>query len=195
MKKFDQLFTEAVKLLLIEKEGDKPKPSPTPPVIDDKRPSATAAIVWNPGSGRWSDVIKGLKQDANVGYEEAISKSAAVGARSTPLMAKLAIVKKSTQADPLLAAAEILKQAVSSPLMSTLYGDPRVSKELIEIPIKLSMKSEDVNSGEGVSGRNATVFIHLTLIGAYNSKMFTPAAKLKIQTATEETGAVIIRKG
>ena len=184
MNKFDKMFAEAVQVLLEkDKEGDK------------QRPSAFAAIEWKPGPGRWNDVIRGLKKDADdLPYEEAISKSSAVGARSATLMAKLGVTKKSTKTESLEAAAEVLNQAVMSPAMSQLYGKTRVDKNSLIVPVKLSMNKEEAASGEGITGRNATVFIHLTLLGAYNAGMFLPTQKLKIVTASPSTGAVVIQK-
>ena len=193
MNNFDQMFSEAVKILLEQKAPDKTgkedKKSDTA-----ARPPASQVIVWRPGKGDWGDVIKGIKKDAEVSYEEAISKSSALGAKSMSLMGKLSITKESKSRDPLEATGEILRQAISSPVMSRLYGPPNVSENAVTVPIRLSMNEDDVKSGEGILGRNATVFIHLTLIGAYNARMFMPTAALVIQTASPERGAIIIKK-
>ena len=176
------MFTEAVKILLEEKGEEK------------QRPQATIAIEWKAGPGRWSEAIGGLKKDADLPYDEAVLKSSASGAKSVTLMARLGITKKSTKSDTLESAFEILSQAVNSPVMSQLYGKPVLDKNSITVPVKLSMEKEDIDVGEGVSGRNATVFIHLSLIGAYNAKMFLPTEKLKVTTASPTTKAVIIKK-
>lgn len=183
MKKLDQMFNIAVSQLL--KEVDEQTQT---------RLNAAEQIIWGPGRGNWSDVIKGLKEDANVSYKTVISKSSAAGSKSVVLMGKLSVLNKATAKDPLIAAGQILSQAVSSPIMSKLYGAPKVSESAVMVPIKLSMDPEDVRTHEGISGRNATVFIHLTLLGAYNAQMFNPSSKLIFQTASFETGNVVIRK-
>ena len=183
MKKLDQMFAAAVGQLL--KEADEES---------ENTNTAAGQIIWSPGSGNRSDVIKGLKRDANVSYRTVISKSAASGSKSLVLMGKLSVLNKATSRDPLISAGQILTQAVSSPIMSKLYGVPKVSENAVMVPIKLSMDPEDVRTQEGISGRNATVFIHLTLLGAYNARMFEPSSKLVLQTASSENGHVVIRK-
>lgn len=169
MNNFDKAFAEAVKILL-EQKDDKRNPETS------TQKSATQMIQWNPGKGNWGQIIKGLKEDAEVGYEAAVARSAATAGKSKALMARLQITKPSSSDNPAEAAAQILYQALQSPTMAAVFDTPSGSKTAVNVPIKLSTKEEDISSGEGISGRNAAAFIHLTLLGAYNAGM------LKIKT-------------
>jgi hypothetical protein len=190
MKIFDKMFAQAVGALLEEKEGSKPAAD------QPARPPAKSVILWNPGKGSWGAVVKGLKHEADESYDDVIAKSAVSVAKSQSLMGRLGITKKATSKDPLEAANEVLSQAVASAAMSQLYGTPAITPEQVSVPVVLSMEPDDIASGEGVSGRNATVYIHLTLLGAYNAGKFDipPGVKLRITTASPSSKAVIVQK-
>jgi hypothetical protein len=196
MKNFDSMFTKAVKSILIEKTDAKPNS------VDDRGTgnkkqvpldSASKMILWNPGPGRWSDAIRGLKKDADVPYSQVINSSSAVGTRSKSLMARLNILKPSDSKNDIASANQILLQAFQSPLMSALYATPVVGKNSIVVPIKLSTQDKDIVSGEGVSARNAAVYIHLTLIGAYNAGMLKIQNRLMIENVSKNDTTIVIR--
>jgi len=194
MNNLDLMFTKAVQSLLTEKTRPKTDTSDESG-SGDKQPTdpASKMILWNPGPGRWSDAIKGLKQDADVPYSEVINSSSAVGSRSKSLMARLNILEPSDSDNTIEAANQILMQAFRSPLMSALYGNPSSSDDSIVVPIRLSTSDKDIASGAGISARNATVYIHLTLIGAYNAGMLKIKKPLTISTVSKNDTAITIR--
>lgn len=159
MKSLDSTFAQAVSLLI--KEAGQKDEAPV-------RKSPLSMVKWSPGQGRWSEVIKGMKEEANVPYDKAIAASNAIKSSGT-LMARLQVKKASTSSNPPEAAAQIMKQSLGNSAMSQLYGEPKGNPNSVFIPFKISTSKEDAASGEGISVRNATVFVHLTLIGAYNS--------------------------
>lgn len=189
MKNFDKLFAEAVKMLLEQKEqkSDKQKIAK---IKDEKTDDAKSMIEWKAGQGNWSDVIKGLKKE--VTYDEAIQSSAAKFGNL--LMKKLNINEQANDKDdPLEAAHKILNQAIKNKeAMSELYEMPRLSGRKLSIGVKLSMNPEDVASGEGITPRNATVFIHLTLLGAYNAGFMNIKKKIRITTANPDSSEILI---
>jgi len=184
MKNFDKMFAQAVRLVLEEKGKKEEK----------KSVSAKDIVVWGPGPGNWGDVIKGIKEDAHTTYDEAIAKTSATGGKAMSLMGKLGVTKPAKATDPLEAANEILQQAVTNAAMADMFGQPVLSKTGLTVPVNLPMDPESIKTKEGVLPRNATVWIHLTLLGAINSNMFRPGSKLKIETASPKTGEIVIRK-
>lgn len=178
------MFAQAVRLVLEEKGKKEEK----------KSVSAKDIVIWGPGSGNWGKVIRGIKDDVRTTYDEAIAKTSATGGKALSLMGKLGVTKPAKATDPLEAANEILQQAVNNAAMAEMFGKPVLSKTGLSVPVTLPMDPEAESSGEGVSPRNATVWIHLTLLGAINSNMFRPGSKLKIETASPKTGEIVIRK-
>ena len=150
-------------------------------------------IRWSPGPGRWSEIIRGLKSEAAIPYEQAISKSLAGKSSSAmSLMLKLGVNKPSTNQNPLVAASEILSQAVKNKTMSQVYGSPRSSGANLIIPFVMSTDPEDIAEGEGIKARNAAAFIHLTLIGAYNAGMLKITKEIKLGSPSDGDENLVI---
>ena len=176
MKDFEANFARAVSLLLMEKGEGKSKPSPTP---ENTAKTGADLVKFSPGPGNWSDVIRGLKAEANTPYSEAIKNSLAVK-NSNSLMIKLGVTKKATNRDETVAAAEILSQAVKNQTMSEVYDTPTGKPGKVSIPLKMPTDRESVQDGEGIAPRNIAVFIHLTLVGACNAGLLPIQKPIKV---------------
>lgn len=177
MKDFEKMFAKAVNLLLTEKKDEKDEKDEK-----EKKKSAIVMIPWSPGSGAFSDIIRGLKSDA--GYSEVIGNT---NATSNPagLMSKLGISKASTSKSNVESANEILAQTIAAnEIMSVTYGKPKIQKNFIVIPI--------IVDDDEITTRNATVFIHLTLIGAYNSGLLKIDTPLRFPKIDKESRYVVI---
>lgn len=172
MKKFDETFAQAVSLLLTE----------------ETRKSAREKIVWSPGKGSWSGVIKGLAAEADVPYDKVIAASSAATA-ARPLMIRLGVNKASTSEKGPEAAAQILQQAFKNTVLAEMYEPPRGTANSVNVKFKIETDSESVKTGEGISARNATVYIHLTLIGAYNAGFLKLTDKIVLRHS--DSGVVI----
>lgn len=191
MNNFDKIFAEAVNILLEKKKKDGKKDG----APDQQQPSVVEMISWKPGKGNWGQIVKGLKEDAEVGYEAAVARSSAVAGKSKSLMARLQVSEPSTSSVPVEATAEILVQALKSPIMAQVFELPTTTKTAISIPIKLSTEDEDIRSGEGISARNATAFIHLTLLGAYNAGMLKINKPVRIEHVSKNDTSITIIAG
>jgi len=193
MKNFDETFAKAVALILKEQEEKKGDDKKKSPASDSQVSNATKMVVWKPGSGGWSEIIRGLKSEASVPYEQAISKSLAGRSSSAmSLMLKLGVEKAATNKNPIAAAEEILAQAVKNKTMSQVYGTPRASGSRLTVPFVMSTKPEDIDEGDGIKARNAAAFIHLTLIGAYNAKMLQISQSIKLSGVDDGDESLII---
>ena len=210
MKDFDKIFAAAVKSILMEQEGTskgkptkveppKPKPAPAPAPVPskekdkkiEKKPgekSALEMIKWSPGPGRWSEVITSLKKEVAT-YQEAVQSSAAGKGTGGMLMAKLGIFKKAEGKNDIESVMQILQQAITK---------NETMKEAYEKPAFRGVEGDDLRvpiaaGEEELSDRNATAYIHLTLIGAYNSKMLVIRNPIQLVTSGREIRIVKAR--
>jgi hypothetical protein len=179
MKSFDTKFAEAVSMLLKEAEEK----------------SVDEMIRWeNRGRGRWSDVLDVQMAQVGVPLRSVMKQTLAIK-NPDLLMKKLNVTKPSESADPMISAGQILFQAMSETTMSETYEKPVVSKEGLTIPLKISTTQEDIESGEGMSPRNLTVYIYLALVGAFNSKMMKIENSIKIIAPEKGGDKILIVKG
>ena len=179
MKSFDTNFAEAVFMLLKEAE--------------EKSVDEMIKFV-NPGQGRWSDALSVQMAQAGVPLRSVIKQTLATK-NPQALMTKLNVTKTSESEDAVKAAGQILFQAVSEKTMSEAYERPVVSKEGVIVPLKISTSQEDIESGEGMTPRNLTVYIYLALVGAYNSKMLKIGNPIKIIAPEKGGDKILIVKG
>ena len=159
MKDFDKAFVAAVKMLLREADEGEQKQKQ-----EQKKATASQMVRWpSPGSGGWSGLIVGLKDEA--GYEQVVQNTnASAGNNPAALMGRLGIKQPSDSKDPLTAAHSVLLQAIANAdAMSEAYGAPVLAKGSLSVPINVA--------AEELSTRNATAILHLTLFGAYNAGM------------------------
>lgn len=179
MKSFDTKFAKAVAMLLNEAEEK----------------SVDEMIRWdNRGSGRWSDALNVQMAQAGAPLRSVIKQTLATK-NPQALMAKLNVTKTSQSEDAVKAAGQILFQAVSEETMSEAYEKPVISKEGVIVPLKISTSQEDIESGEGMTPRNLTVYIYLALVGAYNSKMLKIENSIKIIAPEKGGDKILIVKG
>lgn len=182
MRNFDSNFAEAVALLLKEEDEKKKDMQPKVPGKD--------VIKWSPGPGSWSDVIMGLKSEADIPYDSVVAVSSASKSAGT-LMIRLGINKPSTSSNGAEAAVQILNQAFKNSVMSETYDTPTGTPSSVMVKFKLPTDKESIKNEEGISARNATVYIHLTLIGAYNAGYLNIESGKKITLNHSDAGVTI----
>lgn len=187
MKNFDSIFAKAVKMLVEEKQKpDEPDGKNTPATPTKK--DANSIIVWEKrGGGNWSNVIKGVRSEAEGGssYDDVIKKSLAAPEKSKQLMLKLGITSAAKSSEPLGAVAEILIQALKNPVMSESYGTPRVTEKFVFVPFKFDDDDDDEDALTSSEIRNLTAYIHLTLVGAFNARLLSPSSPVKLSGLTQ----------
>ena len=176
MKEFDKNFRIAVQQLLKEKDEKKDdKPADAPAPVSTAK--AKDLISWSPSRGGWSKVITGARDEAD--YDSVINSSLASSGKAKNLMMKLQVTRMS-KSSGIQAAYDILVQAVKNPAMSEAYGNPTTDSSGILVPV--IVETADKDADDYMSPRNATAFIHLTLIGAYNAGFMPNVGKLKLIT-------------
>lgn len=199
MKSFESTFAKAIHLILSEEnQNDKNRTGE-----NKTEKTAMDVIIWaagDRGRGDWSKVVKGLQKEAGATYGQVVKSSLAAPGKARILMGKLGVVKPSSSKNPLQACLEILSQAVKNQIMSEAYGAPVITGKSLFVPFK-SIEDEDADEAEGITkagksakSRNLTVYIHLTLIGAYNARFLSidPNTPVKFSATSQNARGVTI---